>query len=290
MKKSYKALLRLFLLLFLSGTFVSFTPKQQPAKTVLLSILARNKEHVLPKYLQCIDALDYDKKLITIYINTNNNEDNTKEILQQWTEKNKNLYRNIIVESHEVDTLQQTRPHEWTATRFKVLGGIRNKSLQKTKECGCDYYFVVDCDNFITPCTLKTLIAKDKPIIAPFLLAIPEKNDYYSNYFCDTTETGYYKDHPDYVKIHQHVLTGTFKVPVVHCTYLIKADCIDKLNYIDDTNDYEFVIFSRNARKNQVDQYICNEQNFGVLLHFYEDLTLAAEKEKMQAFYSGSHG
>ena len=49
---------------------------------ILLAILARNKEHVLPDYLNCIYNQTYNKKLITIYINTNNNCDATEQILR----------------------------------------------------------------------------------------------------------------------------------------------------------------------------------------------------------------
>ena len=249
-------------------------------KKVLLAILAKNKEHVLPKFLSCIDNLEYDKKLITVYINTNNNEDNTQEMLESWVKKNESKYSAIIFESHEVQETQSTKPHEWTAERFKVLGGIRNKSMQKTKECGCDYYFVVDCDNFIAPCTLKELMSKDKQIIAPMLTAAPEKGDRYSNYFCAVDVSGYFAAHPDYMKILTHEMQGTFNVPVVHCTYLIKSECIDKLAYVDDTSDYEFVIFSKSARNNGIEQYICNEKDFGFLVHFYEDISLEEEKQR----------
>jgi glycosyltransferase involved in cell wall biosynthesis len=254
----------------------------QDNKKVLLAILAKNKAHVLPKFLDCIDKLEYNKKLITLYINTNNNSDNTKEMLESWVQKNGASYASVIFESHHVAEDKQTKPHEWTAERFKVLGNIRNKSMQKTKEAGCDYYFVVDCDNFITPCTLRTLLSKDKPIIAPMLRAKPEAGDCYSNYFCNVTENGYYAHHDNYMKILTNEMHGTFEAPVVHCTYLIKAECIDKLTYVDNTNDYEFVIFSRSARKNTVGQYICNEKDFGFLVHFYDDISLEEEKNRVK--------
>jgi len=267
------------LFLNFSLSAVENAPEQ---KKVLLAILARNKAHVLSVFLKCIENLDYDKQLITIYINTNNNQDATQEILVNWAEQCKDQYNKIILDIHEVEGASSTRPHEWTYDRFKLLGNIRNKSLQMTKENMCDYYFVVDCDNFISSCTLKELIIKDKPIIAPMLLSIPEYKDRYSNFFCDITETGYYKDHPDYLTILYRTMQGTFKVPVVHCTYLINADCIDKLTYVDETNDYEFVIFSRSARDHNVDQYICNEKQFGVQLHFHHDLTLKQEVKRFK--------
>lgn len=253
------------------------TTSEQKKGTVLLAILARNKAHVLNEYLKTIENLDYDKKCISIYINTNNNCDQTKEILLQWMEKNKPLYANIDFESVEFDNLTSTNPHDWTPVRFHALATIRNRSLQKTKEFHCDYYFVIDCDNFITPPTLKALIAHDKPIVAPMLLPIPQQNEMYSNYFCAVSPSGYYQTHPDYAQIRYRAKTGIFEVPVVHCTYLIKAEYLDRLNYMDNTDDYEFVIFSRIARSNHVDQYICNDLDYGTLLRVPGNLTLNEE-------------
>lgn len=253
-----------------------------PNKTVLIAILARNKAHVLPHYLRCLDALEYNKKLITIYINTNNNDDDTQKILEEWAMSKKADYKDIVFESHKVEALASGNPHDWTPVRFKVLGTIRNKSMQQAKNYNCDYYFVVDCDNFINPCTLKELVQKDKPIIAPMLRAIPNKQDWYSNFFCDISSSGYYKNHPDYLKILLKEKVGTFQEPVVHCTYLVRTDCIDKLTYVDGTDDYEFVIFSRSARNSDIGQFICNEKDFGVLLHPADTSTLQEEAKIMQ--------
>lgn len=253
-------------------------PKE--TSTVLLAILARNKAHTLPTYLKCIDNLDYDKRKIHVYINTNNNIDTTEEILVRWAQEHKNEYASIEIETHNITELSSDRPHDWNAKRFKALAFIRNKSVAKSIGKNADFYFVVDCDNFIAPYTLSYLVAKNKPIIAPLLRSIPEPGDVYSNYFCAVSNTGYYEGHPDYIKIYYGVKRGTFEVPVVHCTYLVKSDVLPLINYIDGTEDYEFVIFSRRARQMQIPQFICNEYPFGSLLHFKTDLSLEEEKAR----------
>jgi len=161
---------------------------------------------------------------------------------------------------------------------------IRTKSLRLAEEKGCDFYFVVDCDNFITPNTLKTLVAKDKLMIAPMLGSFPEKGDIYSNFFCDIDENGYCKDHPDYFSIINKEKIGTFEVPVIHCTYLIRKDALPYLTYVDGTIDYEFVILCREARKNRIPQFICNEENFGSLIHFFRDVTLQDEAKIVKSY------
>lgn len=253
-------------------------------KTVLLAVLARNKAHVLGEYLDRIEKLDYDKKLISIYVNTNNNVDDTKEILLSWIDAHRDQYRNIEFENVEIESLNDSAPHDWNSERFSALAKIRNRSLEKALQQKTDYYFVVDCDNFIAPYTLKNLIAHDKPIIAPLLKSIPEAGDLYSNFFMDVEPTGYYKSHPDYGNILRGFKKGITKAPVVHCTYLINSKDIDKLNYIDGSDDYEFVIFSRSARENGIDQYICNDCDYGTLLHFRDSPTLDEERERFENY------
>lgn len=259
----------------------TFNKKPKQEKTVLIAILARNKAHFLPKYLNCIKNLDYNKKAITIYINTNNNEDETEKILRDWAKENEPFYKEIVFESHETQDMPVSTPHDWPKRRLKILGEIRNKSLRKTLECKCDYYFVADCDNYILPCTLKHLIKKDKPIIAPLLRTIPHDNS--SNYFAVVDEYGNYRTNHDQELQIKREQIGTFKVAVVHCTYLVNAKYISKLNYVDNTNDMEFAIFSKTARKNNVDQYICNEEDFGVIINGWRfSSTLEEEKQKVE--------
>lgn len=270
------------ILIFCFIILISFTACEgKKDKTVFLTILARNKGSFLPRYLRCIDNLDYDKRQITVYINTNNNEDDTEELLKAWVEDNEKKYAEILFESHHIENLSGSNPHEWTAERFSSLAEIRNHSLDLAKQSKCDYYFVVDCDNFIASSTLKTLMKHEKPIIAPMLQPIPESGDQYSNFFYDITDSGYYQDHPNYSRIFHQTMIGVFEVPVAHCTYLIQSQYFDNLSYTDGTDDYEFVIFSRIARNAGIKQYICNEKDFGVLLHFHDNVSLQEERDKV---------
>lgn len=237
-------------------------------KTVLIPILARDKGHCLPAFLKCLENFDYDKKLITLYVNTNNNRDNTKELLEDWIEKNEKKYREIIYESHEIEEFDPTiKPHQWGPKMFKILGSIRNKSMQIAIEKEVDYYFIMDCDNFLRPHTLKYLMNKDVPIIAPLLDPIPNPSVPNANFYYKVNRKGYCKHCRDQIYIKLGKKKGTFKVPLVHCTYLIKGEYLEKLGYIDNTKDYEFIIFSRIARNNGVDQYICNEMTFGTFVY-----------------------
>lgn len=269
---------------FISSFVVNAESSQD--KTVLIAILARNKAHVLPQYLRCIENLDYDKKCITIYINTNNNKDETVSLLRDFVKNNKDQYASIEMEEHEVAKDLSESPHDWTFSRTSVLSEIRNKSLRKAKELCLDYYFVIDCDNFVTPPTLKDMVLENKPIIAPMLTCFPATNGY-SNFFYETDPNGYWKGHPLFEAIGNRSIIGTFKVPLVHCTYLIDARYIDKLSYsMDKDTFYEFIAFAKSAQKGEVDQYVCNKKEYGTLLHFpTTEISLEEEVKQVKAIF-----
>jgi len=239
-------------------------------KTVFISVLTRNHGKFLPHYFRSLEEMDYDKKNIVIYINTNNNDDDTMGFLTSWIGQNYFKYRNIIFEKG-IDDPKITKDLYWDHDdnrRLKKMASIRNRSLDICRLEKTDYYFVIDTDNWVAPFTLKYLIEKEKPIIAPFM-KLYDESSMYTNYFTDVSETGYFQSSPLDIEIWKRENTiGTFKVPLVHCTYLIDTKYINSLSYTSNywgDHHYEFVLFANNARENNVDQYICNEKLFGFL-------------------------
>ncbi|TPJ35329.1 glycosyltransferase family 25 protein [Mesorhizobium sp. B2-6-5] len=232
---------------------------------VLIAILAKQKELALPLYLECIEALDYPKASIVLYIRTNNNTDRTEHILREWVERVRHLYAAIEIDASDVsDRVEQFGEHEWNETRFRVLGRIRNISLRKTLQHGCDFYFVVDVDNFVRPATLRELVALDLPIVAPLLRSI-SSGQYYSNYHAEVDANGYYMQCDQYGWVLNRHVRGIIEMPLVHCTYLIRADVLIELTYEDATSRYEYVIFADSARKAGVVQYMDNRQVYGYI-------------------------
>jgi glycosyltransferase involved in cell wall biosynthesis len=232
---------------------------------VLVAILAKQKEPALPLYLECIEALDYPKSSIALHIRTNNNTDRTEPILREWVARVGHLYAAVEFDSSDVvDRVEQFHEHEWNATRFKVLGRIRSISMRRALEHGCEFYFVADVDNFIRPRTLRELVALDLPIVGPLLRSIaPER--FYSNYHADVDAGGYYKYCDQYFWVLNRYVRGVVEVPVIHCTYLVRADVMADLTYEEDSVRHEYVVFSDSARKAGIPQYIDNRQVYGYI-------------------------
>ena len=232
---------------------------------VLLAILAKQKERPLPLYLNCIEGLDYPKSAIFLYVRTNNNTDRTEQILREWVERVGPSYAGVEFDADPVaEPVEQVPPHEWNSTRFRVLGQIRNVSLQKTLEHGCDFYFVCDSDNFIRSCTLKELVALNLPIVAPFL-RVTNPTHGYSNFFAKTDAAGFFAGCDEYQWITRRWVRGVVEVPVVHCTYLVRSDVIPELHYLDGSDDWEFAVFCKSAREAGIPQYLDNRQMYGYI-------------------------
>jgi tetratricopeptide (TPR) repeat protein len=240
-------------------------PNSSPPR-VLLAILAKQAESVLPFYLFCIDALDYPKNSIVLYVRTNNNTDRTVAILREWIGRVREQYACVEFDASDVpEAVQEFAIHEWNSKRFKVLGEIRQESMNRALQHNCDYYFVADTDNFVKPDTLKKLIATGLPIVAPLLRCSDAQHPNYSNFHDNVDARGYSIRLDRYWALLNQSIKDVVEVPVVHCTYLVRADVIPRLYYRDASDRHEYVIFSESARKGGTAQYLDTREVYGCL-------------------------
>ena len=250
---------------------------------VFLALLVKQKEAVLPLFLESLNDWDYPKENIFIYIRTNNNTDNTKQLLEKWIEEYGDKYKGLIYNGEDVpEKVEKYDVHFWNGERFRVLGKIRQESMNQALLTDCEYYFVVDTDNFLFPETLKELVKLDLPIVAPFLryaVALGENADtpveaakreghmsrYYSNYHDKVDDFGSIIPEDLYYKILNQEVRGLIECMCVHCTYLIKREYLSELNYLEQSDRWEYMVFSNSARDKGITQYIDNRTIYGVL-------------------------
>ena len=274
-----------YAVIFISTFLHSNSMQDNPTKDfVTIAILAKDKAHALPLFLDCIEHQTWPKDKTKIYIRTNNNNDNTSEILEQWLDKVGHLYAEVFFDATDVpQPVQQYKQHEWNNERFEVLGKIRELSVQWAFNHN-SHYFVVDCDNFIKPHTLERLMNVQLPIVAPFLVT---GHNYYSNYHAAIDANGYLAQTPFYEMIFNRLLIGLLQVPVVHCTYLIRKECLPYVWYRDNSGRYEYVIFSDTARQNNIAQYIDNREIYGYVSFAEDSTTLSMEPwlQDIQAWF-----
>jgi hypothetical protein len=233
---------------------------------VFVAILAKQKEKMLPAWLHSLSQWDYPKHRMILFVRSNNNTDNTVSILKEWSATNRESYRLLLEDYTDVYApVQNFGVHEWNDVRFKVLGDIRQFSVELASHARADFYWVVDVDNFVLPHTLRTMVNHNLPVVAPLLHIADPASTAYSNYHFAIDDRGYYIDDPKYYQILNQEIKGLIVCPVVHCTYLIRADVFSLIKYVDGTDDYEYVIFSRNLRARGIPQYLDNQHVYGYL-------------------------
>jgi hypothetical protein len=206
-----------------------------------------------------------------LYVRTNNNTDRTEAILREWIARVGHQYAAVEFDAEDVaERVQQFNIHEWNTTRFSVLGRIRNISLRKALDHGCQFYFTADVDNFVRPCTLRELVALNLPIVAPFLRSI-NPGAFYANFHAEVDSAGYYRKCDQYMWVLTRFVRGIIEMPLVHCTYLLRADVLADLTYEDATERHEYVVFSDSARRAAIPQYLDNRQIYGYITFDKDD-------------------
>lgn len=279
--KKYVILLYLLIVALLNNPTKAIKAETQSQNLpVTIAILAKDKAHCLPFYLHCIEKQTWPKSKTLLYIRTNNNNDNTAQILKDWIEKVKTYYLKIYFDETDFDEqVQNFGQHEWNNIRFRVLGTIRNESVKWALE-NHSHYFVCDCDNFILPQTIENLIQTNLPIVSPLL----KSKTNYSNYHSAIDQNGYFEFSPTYMPILNCKLKGLIQLPVVHCTYYVNYHVLKDIEYLDETLRHEYVIFSHNARKKNIRQYLDTREVYGYLTFAENSKDLTDELKSCNLF------
>ena len=230
---------------------------------VVVAILAKDKGYCLPLYLQCLLSQTFPKDCTRLWIRTNDNTDNTTEVLERFIADKGHLYKSVVYDKSSVDEeLKQFGEHEWNAKRFDVLARLRQESVDYAIETG-SHYFVVDCDNFITHDVLQQCYTSGMQMVGPMLRLGHDGG--YANYHHRSTPEGWYEDTPEYYPIYHRTARGLIEVDTLHCTYFIDNDTLPHVTYNDGTGRYEYAILAANMRHLGIPQYLDNRKFYGFL-------------------------
>lgn len=227
-------------------------------KYITVAILARNKSIFLKNFLKCLEKQTYPKEKILLYIRSNNNNDNTIEIIDEWLNYNSKYYFKVYRDYSDLDTKENT--DFWSKERFKILAKIREDSIKYALENGTEY-FTIDCDNFMHKDLLMTLYKTNLKIVSGYMIS----DGKYANFHAETNSNGYNKKCLFYEFIFNMLIKGSIEVPVVHCNYLIRNEILNLISYSDNSDRHEYVIFSDNCRKKGIKQHINNTQIWGYI-------------------------
>lgn len=245
---------------------------------------------MLPLYLKCIEEQDYPKERIVLYVRTNDNTDNTVQILSEWVGKNEDAYSAVLLETHPSHIVSSKPNHEWEPSRLDLMRHLRDKGFMYAREYRCDFFFTADVDNFIIPSTISALVELNLPVVAPMIRYavgpagetdhLPEllkrsADHTYANFTTKVTDWGDTQNIDEggderfpegYFDILDRRVIGVFPVELVHCTYLVRRDVFNCTSYQHGHNGaWEYMTFPYNLRVNGIQQFIDNRKLYGCL-------------------------
>ncbi|XP_050432465.1 glycosyltransferase 25 family member [Adelges cooleyi] len=269
----------LLVLIRFSTAIINTEAGVQKLPTVFVAILVRNKAHTLPYFLSAFESLDYPKDRIHLWIRSDHNSDTSPQVLNEWISTSGTAYHSIDIkinkESSQYD--EEIGPAHWPNSRFQHIIELKETAINSARNFWADYIWFLDCDVFmINRLTLKLLIKKNYPVVAPML----KSDGLYSNFWCGMTDNYYYKRTPDYAPIIERKSRGCFHVPMVHSSVLIDLrfqitnhltfDQNLLLNYTGPLDD--IITFAISANFSGIPFYVCNDE-------FYGYITIPLEKD-----------
>lgn len=205
----------------------------------------RDREWILPNYLDALIGLNYPKELISFCFIINDCTDDSKEIATAFINKAKILgYRDAKLIHMNLGAKRDARD----ATRneiYRSLSVLRNKLLSEIGES--DYFFSVDSDIIVPPNALMELVNSKKDICSALIyndLHFNSHNITWPNRYCNILierdgQITHYLDYPQ---------DSLFKVHTTGAVYLLSRNvCRDcYYEYHPQGEDVGFCIVAKN--------------------------------------------
>ncbi|KRY21174.1 Procollagen-lysine,2-oxoglutarate 5-dioxygenase [Trichinella patagoniensis] len=142
----------------------------------------------------------------------------------------------------------------------------RDRAVDICLESGCDYLFVVDAEARIDfPGTLKTLIEKNKSLIAPMMI---RGEELWSNFWGALNDDGFYARSDDYISIAKRERLGLWNIPHFSTAYLIRKDRLSLLlsAYSYNGKNDPDMSFTQFCREKGFFMYVDNTEKYGHIM------------------------
>ncbi len=211
--------------------------------TVTIGCPVRDREWILPAYLESLKKLDYPSDKISFIFILNDSKDFSKSILMDFKKENEKYYNKIDIYTENKNAIKDKRVQATRRKIFKSLAELRNSLLEKIET---DYFFSIDCDILVFPDTLKLLISNQKDIVAAVISndSIQNPNAVYPNIRTNLLV----EKEGRMVHYYNYPLESLFQVDCTGAIYLMTKEVCQKVRY-DYDDDGEDIPFCINAKK-----------------------------------------
>lgn len=137
-------------------------------KKILIGSPIKQKPKILKDFLLSLEELDASQLEIYYYFVDDNIDSESKELLKQFQEKNKNV---LIKDSKEFiknnyEYIRNSNTHLWKKELIERIILFKNSMIEYAKEKQFNYLFLIDSDIVLNPITLKHLISRNVDIIS----------------------------------------------------------------------------------------------------------------------------
>ncbi|XP_043527346.1 glycosyltransferase 25 family member isoform X1 [Frieseomelitta varia] len=276
-------------ILISSTVFFEISGEDFKKPTILITILVRNKAHTLPYFLTFLEQLIYPKERIHLWIYSDNNIDNSIEILTLWLNNESSKYHGVEVNFDEASSgfKDENGIAHWSTQRFLHMINLREKALDAGRNIWADFVWMLDADVFLTnPNILNELISKNETVVAPLL----KSDGLYSNFWAGMTDDFYYLRTEKYEPILFREVKGCFNVPMIHSAVLIdlRKHTSNNLTYDPkNLNQYngptdDIITFAVSANNSDVPLFICNDNIYGfIMVPLEEEETITEDLQRL---------
>lgn len=183
-------------------------------KKVMIGCPVRNRAWILPKYLQCLEELDYPLSHILYCFIINDSNDETEDILGRFAQKHPFSVR-LCVNNNNTAARWQRGSYS-----FKRLAELRNMLLKEFIYSDCDYLLSLDSDILMPAPALKALIEDNCDIVSCLVCNGHEISD-------PSIFNVLVKDSQSrYIHLKNPQRSGIFRIDCTGAAYLIKRKVI----------------------------------------------------------------
>lgn len=271
--------------LFASEHRPNLRPSYELLPTVFVGIPVRNKAHSLPYFLHGLEIQDYPTERLQLSFIVDSSIDDSLLVLSTWIDAVRSKYHGVEL---EVGNGLPANTKQWSEEHHLHFVRLRQKLLDMARHSWADFYLSIDADVIlVNPKSIRHLVEVSHnpdsadlppilPVIAPLLNCT--SSEYYSNFWGDMTEQGYYKRSEDYFDIQRRYKLGVFPVAVVHTMFLVNLHhfLTPLLQFYPPIDGYhgpidDLILLARSAQVASIQYYLDNTQFYGYITSPVED-------------------
>ena len=136
---------------------------------ILIAGPIKQKSNILTEFFKSLEELDKKGLDIHYYFVDDNNDENTKKVIDKFKKNNKNVLikTNEDFNEHEKqEYLCNEKVHVWKTELIKKIIRYKDDMIKYASDKDFDYIFFIDSDIVLNPKTLKHLINRNVDIVS----------------------------------------------------------------------------------------------------------------------------